>query len=117
MTVGVGPSAWSLLVDTLTRFDMVDVRVAPPGPPKSAMTPQAFVSPVLYGGTFASETGSGWYPTSNANLNGPQMNLVTYGALVPSYSSSLSQTHFVVDHHVVTSKQLRGHRSSRHRRF
>ena len=114
-TIEIGRSAWSLLVATLTRFDVLNVRVASPGPPKSASTP--FVSAVeQIPDRDVLETGQGrqWY--YDANSKGSQTNLATYGSQAPPYSSSLLQpqsytTGVQVVVNVVTSKPSRGRHS------
>ena len=105
----ISQSAWSLLIPTLPRLNIVDVRIASPGPPKYTTTSRALaVEPSLYHDanlngpqtnpvtyrvqapphpTLAAEPS----PYRDANLKGPQTNPVTYGAQAPSYSSRLSE--------------------------
>jgi len=76
-TAEIGRSAWSVVVNTLARFEIVEIRVAPP--PKSA-TPSSgsIVEPPPY----ASE--NGWY----SEAKGSQINPLAYRQ---QYLSPLSQ--------------------------
>jgi len=101
-TAEIGRTAWAVVVATLARFEIVEVRVAPP--PKSAGTPTSGPSSsVSEPPPYASEMG--WNPDAKAS----QTNLVPYRPQMPSSLHQQSLTTRVVD--LFTPKSSRGRHS------
>ncbi len=100
-TAEIGRTAWSVVIASLARFEIVEIRVAPMPPNRKAAVALSS-SPALSIGPppYASENGSSWYSDSESNLSphGPQ--------ITSSQSSSSSFATRVVD--LLTHKSSRG---------
>jgi hypothetical protein len=78
-TAEIGRSAWSLVVATLARFEIVEIRVAPPS--KSAAASSSSTAPVVEPPPYISE--SDW------DMKESQLTVVSNG---PQISRSTSRT-------------------------
>jgi len=97
-TAEIGRTAWSVVVASLARFEIVEIRVAPLPAPKIAVasSQSSSIEPPPY----ASEKASSWYSDS-------QSNLAPYGpGTASSQSSSSSFATRVVD--LLSPKSSRG---------
>lgn len=105
-TAEIGRTAWSVVVASLARFEIVEIRVAPaPLNPKIAVGLSSSQSSSIEPPPYASEkaSNSSWYPDSQSNLAPyrPQP--------ASSQASSSSFATRVVD--LLTPKSSRGHLS------
>ncbi len=68
-TAEIGRTAWSAVVASLARFEIVEIRVAPAPPnPKAAMGLSSSQSSSIEPPPYASEKTSSWYSDSQSNL-------------------------------------------------
>jgi len=99
-TAEIGRTAWSVVIASLARFEIVEIRVAPMPPNRKAAvalssSPASSIGPPPY----ASENGSSWYSDSGSNLS-------PHGPQITSSQSSSSFATRVVD--LLTHKSSRG---------
>ena len=65
-TAEIGRTAWSVVVASLARFEIVEIRVAPA--PPNPKTPVGLSSSSIGPPPYASEKASSWYSDSQSNL-------------------------------------------------
>ena len=105
-TAEIGRTAWSVVVASLARFEIVEIRLAPPPPgtpPKTAMGLSGSQSTSTEPPPYASDKASSWYSDSQSNLAPYRIGIAS------SQSSSSSSSSFagrVVD--LLTPKSSRG---------
>ena len=105
-TAEIGRTAWSVVVASLARFEIVEIRVAPAPPnPKAAMGLAGSQSSSVEPPPYASEKASSWYSDSQSNLP----------PTASSQSSSSSFATRVVD--LLTPKSSRSHLSQQYHHF
>jgi hypothetical protein len=91
-TAEIGRSAWSVVVKTLARFEIVEIRVAsPPKPTAATASSSSIVEPPPY----ASE--NGWYPDTKGSQSSPLAYRQQLLSPALSQSQSNSFTSRVVD--------------------
>jgi hypothetical protein len=98
----IGRSAWNVVVPSLARFEIVEIRVtpAPPSPKAGVALSSSHPSSIIEPPPYASEKASSLYPDS-------QSNFTSYRPQTPSsQSSSSSFATRVVD--LLTPKSSRG---------
>ena len=100
-TAEIGRTAWSVVVASLARFEIVEVRVAPP--PPNLKVEEGLSSSTTEPPPYASDKASSWYSDPQSNLG--QYRSQTAG----SQSSSSSFATRVVD--LLTHKSSRSHLS------
>ena len=102
-TAEIGRTAWSVVIASLARFEIVEIRVAPAPPnPKAEAGLSSSQSSTVQPPPYASEKAASWYPDSQSNLGySPQT--------ASSQSSTSSFATRVVD--LLTHKSSRSHLS------